>query len=306
MIGDKHLGLKSGVTSKLEYIFNTEKDTVDIYVDGRYALSCYLINWNNTVQNLAMRDFSTCEVATYGFAAGETFTISNFKIESSPYYITGIKGGKYVALDNNATTFTMTPDGFSGNGLVAQAVYADGTGAVAGSVDANSVATFDLTSYDKRRDVKVQYLSGSDVVVEQTIAFKNKKGAAINDATVSIDSGVITATTYAVGGTADEYATLFLVQRDSESKYEKVACRKIDNVATRTAFSASLPYVSGKNYVVYTDHSLDKNGNVRIFASIYNVTEKGTELLPIKSDKEWKVIETILESIQEETKKAGE
>ena len=63
---------------------------------------------------------------------------------------------------------------------------------------------------------------------------------------------------------------------------------------------------TGKNYVVYTDHSLDKNGNVRIFASIYNVTDKGTELLPIKSDKEWKVIETILESIQEETKKAGE
>ena len=30
------------------------------------------------------------------------------------------------------------------------------------------------------------------------------------------------------------------------------------------------------------------------------------ELLPIKSEKEWKVIETILESIQEETKKAGE
>ncbi len=63
---------------------------------------------------------------------------------------------------------------------------------------------------------------------------------------------------------------------------------------------------TGKNYVVYTDHSLDKSGNVREFDSIYNVTEKGQELLPIKSEKEWKVIETILESIQEETKKAGE
>ena len=63
---------------------------------------------------------------------------------------------------------------------------------------------------------------------------------------------------------------------------------------------------TGKKYVVYTDHSLDKSGNVRVFASIYNVTEKGQELLPIKSEKEWKVIETILESIQEETKKAGE
>ena len=45
-----------------------------------------------------------------------------------------------------------------------------------------------------------------------------------------------------------------------------------------------------KNYVVYTDNSKDKDGNVRVFASIY----------------EGKVIETILQSIQEETKKAGE
>ncbi len=62
---------------------------------------------------------------------------------------------------------------------------------------------------------------------------------------------------------------------------------------------------TNKQYVVYTDNSKDKDGNVRVFASIYNMTEKGGELLPIKSEKEWKVIETILESIQEETKKAG-
>ena len=62
---------------------------------------------------------------------------------------------------------------------------------------------------------------------------------------------------------------------------------------------------TGKQYVVYTDNSKDKDGNVRIFASIYNVTDKGGEFLPIKDEKEWKVIETILESIQEETKKAG-
>ena len=61
-----------------------------------------------------------------------------------------------------------------------------------------------------------------------------------------------------------------------------------------------------KQYVVYTDNSKDKDGNVRVFASIYNMTEKGGQLLPIKSEKEWKVIETILQSIQEETKKAGE
>ena len=61
-----------------------------------------------------------------------------------------------------------------------------------------------------------------------------------------------------------------------------------------------------KNYVVYTDNSKDKDGNIRVFASIYEVTDKGNKLLPIKSEKEWKIIETILESIQEETKKAQE
>ena len=59
-------------------------------------------------------------------------------------------------------------------------------------------------------------------------------------------------------------------------------------------------------YVVYTDNSKDKDGNIRVFASIYEVTDKGNKLLPIKSEKEWKVIETILKSIQEETQKAGE
>ena len=40
--------------------------------------------------------------------------------------------------------------------------------------------------------------------------------------------------------------------------------------------------------------------------SLYKVNEKGGEFLPIKDEKEWKVVETILESIQEETKKAGQ
>ncbi len=60
-----------------------------------------------------------------------------------------------------------------------------------------------------------------------------------------------------------------------------------------------------KQYVVYTDNSKDEKGNVRVFASIYNNGKNGGELLPIKTEKEWKVIETIIESIQEETAKEG-
>ena len=61
-----------------------------------------------------------------------------------------------------------------------------------------------------------------------------------------------------------------------------------------------------KQYVVYTDNTQDENGNVRVFASIYKMNDNGGELLPIKTEKEWKVIETILETIQEENMKNGE
>lgn len=60
-----------------------------------------------------------------------------------------------------------------------------------------------------------------------------------------------------------------------------------------------------KNYIVYTDNTLDYEGNVRVYASIYNQKDKGVELEPINSEREWKIVETILSSIQEESKKEG-
>jgi len=63
-----------------------------------------------------------------------------------------------------------------------------------------------------------------------------------------------------------------------------------------------------KQYVVYTDNTKDKQGNTKVYASIYESSDKGVELLPIKTEREWKVIETILDTIQEEAnkKKNGE
>ena len=56
-----------------------------------------------------------------------------------------------------------------------------------------------------------------------------------------------------------------------------------------------------KSYIVYTDNTKDKQGNIQVYASIYDPKqEDNMELLPIETDKEWKVIETILESLQEE------
>ena len=56
-----------------------------------------------------------------------------------------------------------------------------------------------------------------------------------------------------------------------------------------------------KNYIVYTDNTLDEEGNTKVYASIYNPDQDETKLLPIETDKEWKIIETILEELQNET-----
>jgi uncharacterized protein YrzB (UPF0473 family) len=56
-----------------------------------------------------------------------------------------------------------------------------------------------------------------------------------------------------------------------------------------------------KSYIVYTDNTTDDDGNVKVYASVYNPDADTTELLPIESDREWKIVETILESIQDGT-----
>ncbi len=57
---------------------------------------------------------------------------------------------------------------------------------------------------------------------------------------------------------------------------------------------------TSKNYIVYTDNTTDGKGNIRVYASIFDPKAENTELKPIESDREWKIVETILESIQEE------
>jgi uncharacterized protein YrzB (UPF0473 family) len=46
---------------------------------------------------------------------------------------------------------------------------------------------------------------------------------------------------------------------------------------------------------------VDEEGNTKVYASIYNPDEDETKLLPIETEKEWKIIETILEELQNET-----
>lgn len=59
---------------------------------------------------------------------------------------------------------------------------------------------------------------------------------------------------------------------------------------------------TNKNYIVYTDDSTDNEGNTRVYASIYNPKEENLKLSPIETEKEWKIIETVLNELQTEVK----
>ena len=60
---------------------------------------------------------------------------------------------------------------------------------------------------------------------------------------------------------------------------------------------------TNKNYMVYTDNTTDEEGNTKVYASVFNPNAEPLELLPVETEREWKVIETIITSIEEENKK---
>ena len=57
-----------------------------------------------------------------------------------------------------------------------------------------------------------------------------------------------------------------------------------------------------KNYIAYTDNTKDESGNIQVYASTYDPEDPESRLEAITTEKEWKVIETILETLQEEVK----
>ena len=63
---------------------------------------------------------------------------------------------------------------------------------------------------------------------------------------------------------------------------------------------------TNKSYMVYTDNSKDENGKVRVYASIYDPNDPKSKLEEIKTEKEWKVIDTILETLQEQVTNQSE
>ena len=82
----------------------------------------------------------------------------------------------------------------------------------------------------------------------------------------------------------------------------------IDENGNETVYDVLFTFESEethKNYIVYTDNTKDQQGNVEVYASIYDPNDPHSRLEAIETEKERKVIETILETLQEQDRKAA-
>ena len=55
-----------------------------------------------------------------------------------------------------------------------------------------------------------------------------------------------------------------------------------------------------KNYIVYTDNEQDKDGMIKTYASIYEEDGKELKLTPITDDKEWNLVEKLIDQAADE------
>ena len=61
---------------------------------------------------------------------------------------------------------------------------------------------------------------------------------------------------------------------------------------------------TNKSYIAYTDNTYDDDGNISVYASTYNPNSSEVILGKIETENEWKVVETILNTIQQEVRQA--
>lgn len=57
-----------------------------------------------------------------------------------------------------------------------------------------------------------------------------------------------------------------------------------------------------KSYIAYTDNTYEPDGSIKAYAAVYHPENLNAGFEPIETEKEWKVVETILEAIQEEVR----
>lgn len=56
---------------------------------------------------------------------------------------------------------------------------------------------------------------------------------------------------------------------------------------------------TGKNYMVFTDDSVDEDGGIRVAAACYDPEAEDMTLLPIETDREWEMVEKALDQYQQ-------
>ncbi len=56
-----------------------------------------------------------------------------------------------------------------------------------------------------------------------------------------------------------------------------------------------------KNYIVYTDNSVDEMGATRVYANVYDPNNASKQLMSIETEEEWNTIEAILEKLEEKS-----
>ena len=82
---------------------------------------------------------------------------------------------------------------------------------------------------------------------------------------------------------------------------EELSFTVTDNEGREIRFDVLFSYESpetGKNYIVYTDNTLDDDGNTKVYASIFEPDNDTEQLLPIETEEEWAMIEKIIEKLQ--------
>ena len=57
-----------------------------------------------------------------------------------------------------------------------------------------------------------------------------------------------------------------------------------------------------KSYIAYTDNTYEPDSSIKAYAAVYHPENLNAGFEPIETEKEWKVVETILEAIQEEVR----
>lgn len=92
-------------------------------------------------------------------------------------------------------------------------------------------------------------------------------------------------------------------------KEEKMSFTVIDDNGKEIECEVLFTFESdetNKNYIVYTDNTIDEEGNTKVYASIYEPEQEDLKLTPITTEKEWKIVETILNELQESVKSGME